>query len=391
MIATATTGLVLIAAIACTGGPVSTLEMCDWLTEQRASLNDSLVKFEERAWSGAGPVPPDQFTPEDADYIIEWSLLLGPNGCFRIEEAYQYDKRDSPAFKDAVVIRTWNGLIARTSVHLPFQAETYQHQGAISSEIQRDLFGKPWTTAIGWWVDLYRTVTLAEIFNSEDVGDVTYEDGVSTWAFTPSFAPSESMRVSAGRTASGQIRLLRIVRDRYKDRAAHSSENRLFRRTYEFDDDVVSGTQISSSIEITYTRDGAAVDRHGEVVWERRQIHSVSNQKHVRSESDFFADFHPAASVWDDRYKIGYELGSRQINIDGRVLLTARPVAGDVGAELAEWIREGVFAETPPSQGSFARTSRWTLSVIMLAAVLLLLLFPRQLLRWLRFRRPTDG
>ncbi|MGH2549226.1 MAG: DUF1573 domain-containing protein, partial [Thermomicrobiales bacterium] len=53
---------------------------------------------------------------------------------------------------------------------------------------------------------------------------------------------------------------------------------------------------------------------------------------------------HPQASIADERYRLGYDLGARTIFVDGRILNTHEPLHGDIGDQLEWWVEHGTWA-----------------------------------------------
>ncbi|MGI9015301.1 MAG: hypothetical protein ACR2GY_13790 [Phycisphaerales bacterium] len=59
-------------------------------------------------------------------------------------------------------------------------------------------------------------------------------------------------------------------------------------------------------------------------------------------ESPYHAAIDPPFRLIDERYDIAYASGSRQINVDGRILRTNRDLTDDsVGDNLSEWVKNG--------------------------------------------------
>jgi len=369
------------------GQEISTAEMLDWLSDRREFVAGSeLSVHHEQYWGSGSRNPPEDPGADSMVYIADWTAS------FVSGDRYRYEKRvvdayGSPALVGATLVFTWDGGVSRQLNWRPNAPESSQSSLIIANKPTPAHYEEDWL----WWLGL-RVPWSPEAFGFDDLVQAASERQVIT-------APSGPLTVWKGVFPGAIPNTFELVAERVNGHI----RLRAIRAGY-----VHGRGDVFSTVEVSYEYDAAADEKldlgnHFFLARAGRVEKSVFKDSREDQWVVALIDFKGAreiaddslslcldpvmnTAVWDERYRIGYRLGSRTINVDGRLFLANDPVDGEIGASLEEWLANGKFVDpVEPPAASKVTPARRVLAVTAGLMALGLVMF--EIRRYLRNKR----
>ena len=317
----------------------STAELRELLGQQAAFLRNHRIYFEvEEYFDREAQVPP-QSGPTPAQFVHKKSCSFIASGdWYRYEETTLETSTALSGLVGRRVVRTFDGVEARTARFYPKRTHT-QHEGGIYSAPQRSLVSEQFLTWYGWWVfQLPERVGYLDLVNSDEIeGPFEAEDGRTYWRVTVPNVPLCGVRIYIHRTL-GKIELDEIEFRGFKTRLWAEDEDVEVRTRIEFSRGANADLPLAPDAKITISH---LREEPEDEFWGYTRIHLVSVEPILKDDNIFRAAFANDARVEDTRYRCTYRLGTNELNVDGRLLTTHKPLSGGVGDRLEWWTSRG--------------------------------------------------
>jgi len=316
-----------------------------------------------------------RLTRETAAAITKWSVL------FR-DYSFRVHREQLPSTRGAnTLVGTTNAFVTDGTTHWSLAIEPsvpassiFFLQGRISNAPPRILENHRFLTWFSLGLGSVRIEPLDQQMRRGSARKST--DSGSTLECTLFLPESNNQRwtITARRQADSAIATLdALALDYYNDDGSlHFTESYSFSS---LDDSWLSRTAIPSRcIVIThYPRGLTDAGADGESIW-AAVVMVLTDVTAVEILPDTFSMHFPNnAAIYDERYRIGYRLGTTRINMDGRPFTTSAVLEGDVGDDLERYVRTGYFDDFTPTEPTRDQVPWAFVVAIGLAAVVVMI------------------
>ncbi|MCI0630092.1 MAG: hypothetical protein L0Y44_05490 [Phycisphaerales bacterium] len=338
--------MVLLVQSAPAQAPITTDEMCESLEKDLADLDGKLVRFRMSYASETGlPEPPiETLDAGKVNLMFDCRSIMKDAGKkYRVEQTYVKAAGEVAEFVGRTDIDTWDGAQARTGT---FTADDRGLAGAIDAAPGMNAYMEGHLTWQGWWVLQHKKGwTFTDLLRSVRCeGPKLLVDGTTEWIYHYEESPLMEASIIAHRI-DGRPRLRKVE---VRGHSEKDGQKKLaVSATTIWDNDWTQGLARSAKTLWRHFREKAEDE-----FWQLCRLELVSIEPAPLGEHTFRLAFKPGMSIADTRYRIGYTLGDTKLNLDGRLVRTAKPMEGDVGDNLEQWVREGEFEDTSESQAN---------------------------------------
>jgi hypothetical protein len=335
-----------VCAVSLLGAPVhtdeqiTTAEMLAWFQVRQRYLDGRQCALHHIQMYGIGEPPPahEAITQERLlVYEAQWQILR-KNASYRVEREFVNTSYSGKQMIGREVVNTWSGDCAVTKGFIPDIAnpntmiyDTEPPPAHQEGEWRYWLGAQLWSND-GLW-------SIADLLNrhGESVPEISV-NGETIWTVELSDTMKGSL---AARRGSRGIELAWMELEVHYA-PGFEAETLFSNDRVQYEPPCESDAMLPSRAIVTRifpARDGKELDWGMAVV-------TLAGTRVVNIDASTFRPL-PAngADVWDGRYRIGYTLGQHYLNVDGRLLRTRRPLEGDVGANLADWVSEGTWID----------------------------------------------
>lgn len=335
----------LAVSVACSGQLISTAELEDWLARRETNIRTlQLELHHEQFWGVGGPTPPKELSIKSIVFITDWTVLFHGEK-YRHEKVFTDFQEGGKDMIGVRVVYAWNGTTAKQLSNRPQRRPGDKHNVTIANEPIPSHYEEDWL----WWLGLRipwadEAWSFHDILQADDLTGPHAVDGeLQMWRATAPPYEDVECRLFA-RRVGGFIQLARVEATYTLPGGAPFTELRM--------DYSYNGEAVQQGVnEPFFLADHAVITKAvfkkadpGDH-WGAATTTLKSASRHDAGD-DFFDLAVPAdASVWDDRYKIGYKLGTDIINFDGRLFRTRRKLEGDVGSTLEDWLADATIIE----------------------------------------------
>jgi hypothetical protein len=340
---------------------ISTEELVAAVNEQQARLDGLTMRVEcdnfstlnaDPAFTGA-PAPPADVSPHWAATFRYDTVRAGAKYRFDrdIVMAAEGRKDLQPGMHQVIAGDGANYF----TVHQDEERELFEVHG--TGDTQR-----PDPTHLdlrGWWVFGHSVRWTFADYISEDQfvveGPILRPDGQTEWRSHPKVTEQSEFVLTACRR-NGHVELtcaeMRVFKSLPK-----TEETLRMSWTTTFAPIEWDNGQFTPATATNIYRYSGDVPSHS--AWAINRIRIVSLERVPFEERTFHLMPRADATVIDGRYKLGYQLGTDLLNVDGRVLRTHVPLYGDVGSRLEWWVENGEFGPIiDPTTGQVVESNR---------------------------------
>lgn len=260
---------------------------------------------------------------------------------FRLEIKYLDTHPNLAVMNGQFHVLTWNGEVAKLTTLGAFSKDASLQGARIDNEPMREALDMPLMNWCGWWVyqfDYFQS--FADLMRQCDVsGPRLLGDGKYQWRiFTPNRALNGEILLTARRADDNLITLAEAEFRVFLDEDGFLRED-LSKR-------ILSGIirfhgEFSPLVQLP--RNATVIHRHWPTddnapFWGVADIRLIEMEETKPNDELFEASISSTAFVGDMRYNIAYQLGERELNIDGMLYETHIPLVGDVGDRLEWWL-----------------------------------------------------
>lgn len=318
------------------------------IVHRRRSLDRTRIAFRVDVYQGEGPRVPRfaDVKPEALLYSRQYIAFIDGDR-YRFEREEVYWRPGLTSIYPRRTILTWDGVEA--------QAHEFYEDGSRGIGIggwihERGLFDSPVVT----WLGLqtvgmnYRETLDAALTDAEVVSADGAEAGLTRWHVTPRDTSTISaIHVTAD--AGGELR------DVLVELMLSGVETPLFGGTQRIEyRQYAEGWPVASeAIVSTMTYRGEERPPN----WNVARIEVLNVQSGVEPGAEQWRMphevFENGARVVDERFSIGYVVGGRVLNVNGRGLSVVEPLSGEIGFSLPEIVARGAWG--PHTNGPVRR------------------------------------
>ncbi len=325
---------------------ISTAEMTQYLRKAEEAQANQQISFEATWYYGEGQdVPPEAPDASHLVYTQHFTSLLS-------DERYRIEVRflDAHPKVDGVLghtqVYTWNGQEARVSV-IDGQSQNPKRQTVrIDSLPTRDVTDSAILYWCGWWVfQGPYFVGYADVLESAAPDPEPAISGGTEWRVTSRTLQYTEMVFRAERRGD-RIVIRSVEQSSYADEESFDSHDPLrafVSSELSFEGDIVEA--IGFPMTATLVTSHRPTDASAEF-WNKATITCKGLAPVATNDETFLVRIDEGAIVGDSRYNISYQLGTREINVDGALYETTEPLHGDVGANLRVWVRQSRLLAT---------------------------------------------
>lgn len=337
----------LVAAPVAMGQAISTEELRASLLKRQNAQDSMRIEFTDQSYHGRGrPCAPEQLG--EADLICERRCVVHHAvTSFRSAETYEQVGDRLQGRANDLDILTWNGIEARR----------FGRPGAEGGKAYLTIMAEPdlgfaidhYMTWLGWWVfSNMGKHSLVDVLDLETTtGPVLLADGRTQWR--GSYAPHAAEFLLTAARIDGEVRLVEAeVRNYYGGEIVADEGMIQNAARFEFSEfgDGQAGLPGRAEVHVCFWRMGHPKDSSEADFWGRTSIKLIGATPAECTPETFKVLQQDAASIVDERFQVAYDVGSRFITVDGRVLKTHEPVTrDDVGQNLDWWVSRGTWVD----------------------------------------------
>lgn len=316
------------------GGVISTDEMLAALKDRDEQLRGLLLHLHVDVFGeSAFDIPASPTEPQYLGQQVRYeTVYLGSAYCIRREYVERAESNDLQT--NDVRVSSWNGAEFRT-VHVQGDSSTMQIDVRPDVAHTHD-FHLSWQ---GWRVWQFPEMTShADMLAASRPSPALLDDGSTEWTWPRPGYPDVRQRLRAQRIGD-RVELIEAEMIGHTPSLKEDADVVIIFRVRFDPTQVIAGRRISPGGEVSMQLNGESP------FWVLERIRLVSAEPYQFDPCDFRPTPEEGMSVSDARFYIGYRVGEKRLNLDGRSVLTAVPLVGDVGDNLQHWL---VGAELRP-------------------------------------------
>lgn len=366
-----------IAASACAFGGelISTEQLQDAVRVQIRSLDSMEIVLHATHHAELGTATPPAGAPGDDHFVYELSHRALKHGkkyrlvTETIDAAIEHQIGD-------VAIATWDLAEARTQY---IKGPNNNQRGREGLRIDIDFvdrpmwahFSEPYLSLLGWCVlQDPECFTFADWVAVDGVlGPELMSDGRTRWVCPVPDAMGLTDIVILAERLNGRIQVVEASRLNYlannegkRSDFIVASQTVRFGQLRNFNGAILPEWATSDIIQ-----HNSVYGDGGEDAWGHDSVRVIAVNRARVVHDTFRVAITDKQTVIDNRYRIAYTHGERHVNLDGRALLVAEPLRGDVGQHLEYWVRIGELgpvgengaATPPPTHLDPPRSDSW--------------------------------